>query len=127
LKTLLTITAIFEGITGLALIVVPALVVSVLLGAPLVDPAGLLVSRLTGIALISLTIMCWVHRDKEDQANGAAKAMVFYNIAVAALLVYAWMNGFRGLGIWPASVLHVGLAVWCIKSLQNMRSRKSKN
>lgn len=121
MKTLLlTVTATLEGITGLALIATPTLVVSVLLGASLVDPVGILVCRLTGIALISLTIMCWLYRNEGYQANGVVKTLVFYNVTVVGLLVYAWTTGFGGLGLWPASMLHVGLAVWCIKSLQNV-------
>lgn len=118
MKTLLTVTAIIEGTTGLALLFAPALVVSVLLGSSLVEPTGILVGRLTGIALISLTIMCWMYRNEEHSAGGVVKGLVFYNVAAGVLLVYAWVSGFPGLAIWPVALLHAGMAGWCTKLLQ---------
>jgi hypothetical protein len=120
MKKLLTVTSIFEGVTGLALMTAPTLVVSLLLGAPLVEPAGIFVCRLTGASLLTLAMVCWLNKS-ELQASGLVKALLFYNVAAAFLLVYASLNGFPGLGIWPASLLHFGLAAWCIKYLQNKR------
>jgi hypothetical protein len=118
LKTLLTATVIFEGATGIALLFAPALVVSVLLGSSLVEPTGILVGRLTGLALISLTIMCWIYRNEEHHAGGVVKSLAFYNVAAAALLVYASTIGFSGLALWAVVLLHAGMAVWCMKALQ---------
>jgi len=125
MKALLTITATFEGITALSLITIPMLFVSVLLGVPPTEPVGILVCRLTGIALLSLAIICWSYRTELD-AGGIIKAMLFYNIAASALLVYAWMTGFTGLGIWPATSIHAGMAVWCVKSIQNRPAHKKE-
>ena len=118
MKTLLTVTAILEGSTGAALLFAPALAVSVLLGSSLAEPTGIVLGRLAGVALISLTITCWTYRNEEHNAGGVVKSLLFYNIAAAALLVYAGANGFPGLAIWPVSLLHAAMAVWCIKSLQ---------
>jgi len=118
LKTLLTVTAIVEGATGLAFLVAPDLVISVLLGSTLVEPTGILVSRLTGIALVSLTILCWMYRNEEHHAGGVVKTILFYNVAAAALLVYAGVSGFSALAVWPVALLHVGMAAWCIKILR---------
>ncbi|MEQ1586024.1 MAG: hypothetical protein ABL895_09115 [Cyclobacteriaceae bacterium] len=123
MKTLLTITAIFEGITGLSLIIIPTIFVAVLLGIPPTESIGILVCRLTGIALLSLAIICWSYR-KEMEVTGIIKALLFYNIAASALLVYASMTGFTGLGIWPATLIHAGMAVWCVKSIENRPARK---
>jgi len=108
--------AIFEGITGLSLLTIPASIVSLLLDVSITEPVGIIVSRLAGVALLSIAIACWMYRNKSD-ANGIITSMLFYNIAAPALLVYAWMSGFTGLGIWPASLLHIVLAVWCVKAI----------
>jgi hypothetical protein len=114
LKKLLTLTAFIEGATGLALLVSPSLVVSVLLDSSLVEPAGILVGRLTGASLLSLTIICWQYRNGEHHAKGVVKALLFYNVAAAGLLLYAGISGFSGLIFWAVSVLHVVMAVWCM-------------
>jgi len=57
MKKLLTLAAVAEAITGLALLVVPALVGQVLLGAELTG-VSIPVARVTGIALIGLGIAC---------------------------------------------------------------------
>jgi hypothetical protein len=117
LKALLKVTAILEATTGLALVVTPALVVSILLGSSLVESSGILLGRLAGTALISIAAMCWMYRN-EERAGGVVKALLFYNVAAAALLVYAGSSGFLGLALWAVAVLHVGMAVWCTKLLQ---------
>lgn len=116
MKKLLFVTALFEGATGLALLVVPSVFVSLLLNTTLEESSGLLLGRLAGLALISLSIMCWLSRT-EQTASGIVKAMVFYNVAAAALLVYSFINGFSGLALWPAVLMHIGMAMWCIKIL----------
>jgi len=118
LKKLLTLTALVEGATGLALLVSPALVVSILLGDSLVEPAGILVGRLTGIALLSVTIMCWLFRNDKHPARGVVKALLFYNVAAAGLLLYAGISGFSGPILWAVSVLHVVMGVWCMNSVR---------
>jgi hypothetical protein len=120
LKTLLSLTAILEGTTGLALLFAPALVVSILLGSSLVEPSGILVGRLTGLALISLTIMCWLYRGEENHAGGVVKVVLFYNVATATLLVYAGTSGFPGVAIWSVSLLHAGMAIWCMTLLRKV-------
>ena len=117
-KKLLTLTTVLEGSTGLIIIIAPEPVVSMLLGAELNESTGIFMSRLTGVSLVTLSIFCWSQRNgQRDDAIGRTKALLFYNIAAAVLLIVAWISGFRGLGIWPASLLHAGMALWCIKVL----------
>jgi thiol:disulfide interchange protein len=116
LKLLLTVIAFFEGITGLALLAVPSFFVSIVLGATLHESSGILIGRLAGIALVSLAIACWSYRNEKQNSAGIFKAMLFYNMAAAGLLIYASLIGFSGMGLWPAAVLHIGLGVWCIFS-----------
>ncbi len=117
MKRLLTITAIFEGITGLVLMSVPSLFVMILLGDKLVEPAGIMISRLAGVALITLAIIFWFYRKVPDSLV-IIRAMLLYNVAASALLIYAALIGFSGLGLWPAVLLHIGMALWCIQLLK---------
>jgi hypothetical protein len=115
LKKILTLTAIFEGATGLALITVPNLVVSLLMGTILNEPAGIVVCRIAGASLITLSVICWLYRNEDG--SGILKGLLFYNTAAAVLLGVAALTGSQGLGIWPVSLLHTGLAAWCLKCL----------
>jgi len=68
MKSILTTTAILEGLTGLALLTVPAFVVSALLGTSLTDASGILLGRLAGALLIALSMACLLLRE-ETQAS----------------------------------------------------------
>ena len=53
MKILLAVTAIFEGIFGIGLLITPVLVVSILLNTPLETAGGLFAARLGGAAIIT--------------------------------------------------------------------------
>jgi tryptophan-rich sensory protein len=117
MKALLTLMALLESTIGLVLLVSPALPASNLLGAPLDTPAGLTVGRVAGAALVALGIACW--RVRQDgggrSATGVIISMMFYNVLVVAVLVYAQFGlSLKGIGVRPAVFLHVVLAVWCL-------------
>jgi hypothetical protein len=115
-KILLTVTAIFEGIVGVALFLTPVLVVSTLLNTPLETAGGLVVARLGGAAIITIAICCWKARTFEiPQAGiGVVTALMFYNFAAAAVLVYGGVRlGLQSPLIWPTIVAHAVLGMWC--------------
>jgi hypothetical protein len=119
MKKLLTLVAIAEGATGVALTVVPSLVGRLLLGAELSGVAAV-VGRVAGIALFALGIACWLARTDTPSraAKGLVAAMLFYNFAVAAFLAFAGLDlGLRGVMLWPAVILHAAMAVWCVACL----------
>jgi hypothetical protein len=115
---LFRVTTIVEGITGLALLAVPSFFVSIVLGTTLSEPGGVLMGRLAGIALLSLSVICWSYRKEIQGISRITKALLLYNVAAASLLIYASVTGFSGIGLWPAMLLHIGLGIWCAQSLQ---------
>jgi len=124
MKSLLIVTAAVEAAGGLALLGLPSLVASLLLGGSLDAPSALVVARVTGAALLSLGVACWLarHDERSRAARGLIAAMLFYNAAIVVVLVHAGM-GLRlsGIGLWPTVVLHAALAAWCVACLRTRR------
>jgi hypothetical protein len=120
MKALLVVTAVFETATGVAPALVPQAVATVLLDSPLDTPAGILVGRVAGVALVALGLACWQSRLDEPGRGSAGMIgpMLVYNLAVAALLGYGWTLGLAGIGLWLAVMAHVLLAGWCIACLR---------
>jgi hypothetical protein len=120
MKNLLTITAAIEGPTGLLLVVAPAIVTKLLLDSPLDGSVPLTVARLAGVALLALTVACWLARRGEatPAAKGLVTAMMLYNIGAAILLAYAGLAlHLTGMLLWPAVLVHAFLGAWCINQL----------
>ena len=117
IKPLFMATAVLEASTGLALLVSPALVASILIGAPFATPADSVVGRITGAALLTLGFACWRARGDglSSSASALISALLLYNSVVALLLIYAG-TGLRlfGVGLWPAVGLHTVMAIWCL-------------
>ena len=121
------VTAAVEAATGLALLGLPLLVVSLLLGGSLDTPAALVVARMTGTAQLSLGVACWLARNDAQSraARGLVTAMLLYNTAAVAVLVYAGMvSRLSGIGLWPVVVLHAAMAVWCTACLRTNRDTR---
>ncbi len=122
IKSLLIVTALIEAATGIALLVAPSVIVELLLGAGLSSPQSLVLGRIAGAALISISVACWQARKSErnDTQIGLLAGLLVYNIAVPALLIYAAIApGLHGIALWPASILHVMLAIWCLACLRS--------
>src|SRR5882757_10225283 len=121
MKRFLTLTAILEGATGLALIAVPVMVVQLLLGAE-ISGASIPLGRVAGAALLALGVACWLARDDTQSraAGGLVVAMLMYNIPATAVLAFADIGlGLHGVALWPAVVLHAAMAVWCVACLRS--------
>ena len=102
MKRVLIFAAIAEGLTGVALLVAPEVVIRVLSGT---DAVGLTssVGRVTGIALIGLGVA--------TSPGPASIGMLTYTVLVALYLAYMGMRGgWGGSLLWPAIAVHAVLA-----------------
>jgi hypothetical protein len=103
----LKIAAVFEMATGLAFVIGPSLGVQLLLGQPLAG-VSVVVGRVVGIGLFSLGLAYW---PGTGCAHSTSSAMLAHNVLLAAyLLDLGIQNQFVGVLLWPAFVLHAGLA-----------------
>ena len=122
MKNLLTLTAVIEVGTGLMLVALPSLLVTLLLGSSLDTPVALIVARVAGVALLALGVACWLarHDAQSRAARGLVGAMVLYNAAITTVLVYAGIGlGLSSIGLWPVVLLHAVMTVWCVMCLLN--------
>ncbi len=127
-KFLLTVVAVAELVTGIALLIAPSVVAGLLLGATLDYPAALVVGRVSGAALLAIGLICWLQREISGGAaqTGLLVGLLVYNAAVPIILAYtAKVDGTRGIGLWPAIVLHLLLAIWCIVILRKAAKASS--
>jgi hypothetical protein len=128
MKMLLIVTSWTEAATGVALLGLPSVVVSMLVGASLDSPAALVMARVGGAALLCIGAVCWLARnDRQSRAaRGLLAALLLYNIAAVAILVHAGTGlGLSGIGLWPAVFFHAALAVWCVGCLRTKQLRVS--
>jgi hypothetical protein len=108
MKKVLVFAAVGEVATGLALLVVPALVGRLLLGEDLAGIA-IAVARVAGIALVALGIACW--------PGPVRIGMLVYSAAVTLYLAYLGLaGGAVGILLWPAVVLHAILTALLIRA-----------
>jgi hypothetical protein len=108
-KKLLALAALGEAALGLALLVDPPIVVTLLLGVGDLAGVGLVIARVTGIALIGLGLSCW-------PGSSALSGMLTYSAVLTLYLTSLGLGGaFVGVLLWPAVVLHTvltGLLGW---------------
>ena len=112
MKKLLAVTVVLEVVTGMALIVVPSLVVKLLFGA---DIAGIAIvtSQFAGLALMSLGVACW----PRGSASSALYGMLTYSsLATLGLLYVILGTKWNGPLLWPAVVLHAALTLFLARA-----------
>ncbi len=114
-------TALEEAATAVGFLLLPSLVITILFGRRPDTALGLLVARVIGAPLLALSFACW--RASNDSAAHAASvlvsAMLVYDTIASLLLVYAGVRlGLTGIGLWPAVLVHLALAGWCLVALQ---------
>ena len=114
LSKTLAFAAIVEVGTGLVLMIDPAIVVTLLLGAE-VSGVGVLLGRCFGIALLALGLACWPGRQRAESGSPAFRAMLIYNALIALYLASLGRIGhLGGLLLWPAVALHAVVALFLV-------------
>ena len=124
MKYLLILTAVIEAGAGLVFLILPSAAANLLFGSSLDAPVALMVGRLTGAALITLGVACWLARLDLDSgaARGVVVAMLLYNFAALVILASAGVGlGLVGLFLGVGVVFHSGMAVWCLGCLRRKR------
>ena len=110
-RKILAFAVIVEVCTGLALMVDPAVVAALLVGADL-SGVGAVLGRCFGIALVALGLACWPRRKRAEDNSAAFRAMLTYNALIALYLAYLGRLGhLRGFLLWPAIALHAVVAL----------------
>jgi len=114
MKKVLTIAAVAEAATGLALIVVPSLVGRLLLGADFTGVANP-VARVAGFALLALGVACL-------PSCTPLCGMLTYSLLATAYLFYLAIRGeWAGPLLWPVVLLHIILTLLLLGSWWSAR------
>jgi hypothetical protein len=110
-KIVLALAAAAEAGTGLLLLACPPIVVRLLFGAQ-ISGAGVIISRIAGIALIGLGVACW----PGNSTLQSLKGMLTYSALAMLYLSYIGVRGEAvGLLLWPAVVVHAILVVVLVR------------
>jgi hypothetical protein len=122
-RSLFTLTAILEAITGILLLVAPAFVVNLLLGAEISTQTDLTITRIAGSAILSLGIACWLARN--DENTSAAKAltggMLVYNFMVFVALANSAYVSAITLALIATLIIHLALGIACYIVLRKFK------
>ena len=111
LRLLLTLSGGLEILAGLPALIIPAPVVSLLLGSPL-DSIGVVLTRLFGAGVFALGLACLKARDDVGSPAGLAVSIgiTAYNVLAGVVLLWtAAGSGLGGLLLWGAGIVHAAL------------------
>jgi hypothetical protein len=112
MKKFMTLTAILEGLTGIALIAIPNIIVLFLLGKPTNGPEGKITAMIAGTAILSLAVICWLLRET-PALRKLVKGMLFYNCVIIAIAMYGmFWYGITNPGLWFVIFSHSVFFVW---------------
>ena len=110
MRTLLRLSAVFEGLTGIAVLIRPETIAYWLFGDG-ISGAGLAIGRFAGLALVGLALACWPDREA-PQPDRSARAMLTYSTLAAVYLAYLGIvPHLAGALLWPAVAAHLALSV----------------
>jgi hypothetical protein len=106
-KIFLSYSAIIEGLTGFGLIFAPSTVAAVLFRTDLNNASAKLFAMVAGAAICYLALDAWLIRSVGSSST-VIKLLVFYNAAVAFVLLYGIMVlGFGGFVLWAVIIFHL--------------------
>jgi len=117
MRLLIRCTAIFESITGLALLFFSKLTVLILLGVDLDAVSAHILAMVAGAAIFSIAFLCWITRDNKEESL-VVKTLLLYNTIIVVIVLFGVLNyELNGVGIWFVITLHTVLSAWCLLEL----------
>lgn len=119
-RNLFIVTALIEAPGGLAMASLPAVVIGHLLGVQEPSPEALIFARLSGAALFTIGIACWLARDDRGSRSQYALlwAILIYNVGAAAVLALAGsVLATADVTPWLGAGLHALMTIWCAVNL----------
>ena len=119
LRLLMTLAGSLEILAGSAALIIPALVVSLLLGVS-VDPIASVLARLFGAGVFALGLACLKARHDVGSPGGVAVSIgiTAYNVLAAVVLIWAAAGlGLGGLLLWGAGIGHATLGALFVLAL----------
>jgi hypothetical protein len=118
----LSVAAVGESATGLALVTLPSPVGRALLGEDL-SGAAVPVARVAGSALIALAVACWPGGESGHKIGG----MLTYSVLITVLLFVLGLEGkWVGPALWPAFVVHTLLTALLARVALAARNARGK-
>jgi hypothetical protein len=123
LRLLLTLAGGLEILAGLATLITPAPVVSLLLGVP-ADAVALVLARLFGAGVFALGLACLKARHDVGSPAGLAVSLGITSYNMLAAVVLFWTaagSGLGGLLLWGAGIGHATLGALFVSALVTSR------
>jgi hypothetical protein len=112
MKKILGFAALAEAGTGAILLAYPPLAVQALFGAE-ISGAGIIMSRIAGVALLGLGVACWPSKTGLQPLYG----MLVYSTLATLYLIRLGIRGAPvGLLLWPAVVFHAVLVILLVRA-----------
>ena len=124
LRLLLLLAGGLEILAGLAALIIPAPMVSVLLGVSM-DPIASVLARLFGTGVFALGLACLKARHDVGSPAGVAVSIgiTTYNVLAAVVLIWAAAElGLGGLLLWAAGISHAVLGAVFVFALFKRQS-----
>lgn len=116
--------AVLEGGTGIAAIVVPALVLRLLFNSE-TDEVGTIATRLAGMAILALAAGCWRVRQSAE-TEPMMVAMLGYNALAALLFLLVGSHAVHsGMLLWPAAIFHIAMIVLLVTAREREPQRRA--
>jgi hypothetical protein len=121
MKRILLFSAIVEVGTGLALLITPGVVLTMLVGGDIPD-AWVPLGRCFGVGILALGVACWPERQRAESDLAAFRGLLTYNILIALYLAFLATRGqWHGRFLWPGGVLHAVVALLLILAWRGQR------
>jgi hypothetical protein len=115
----LALAALAEAGTGVIVLAVPQIAVRLLFGAE-IGGAGIIMSRLAGIALIGLGVACWPGNSALQQLYGM---LTYSTLAMLYLICIGIRGAPEGPLLWPGVVVHAIIVTLLVRARLSERRR----